>query len=135
MHWYLQALRKYAVFSGRARRAEYWQFTLLNGIVSLVLSLLLNLNAGAGVQMALALLAFVYSLAMILPSLAVTVRRLHDTSHSGWWMLISLVPIIGGIILFVWMVTDGDPDENQYGRNPKAEWLGLMKIRALRTPE
>jgi hypothetical protein len=87
----------------------------------------LILAAGAGVQKALWSLAFVYNLAMILPSLAVTVRRLHDTNHSGWWMLISLVPIIGGIIFFVWMVTDSDPYENQYGRNPKTESLLSVK--------
>jgi uncharacterized membrane protein YhaH (DUF805 family) len=123
MYWYLRVLKKYAVFSGRARRAEYWQFTVVYYTIAILLSLLLILAAGAGVQKALWSLAFVYNLAMILPSLAVTVRRLHDTNHSGWWMLISLVPIIGGIIFLVWMVTDSDPYENQYGRNPKAESL------------
>ena len=127
MYWYLQALKKYAVFSGRARRAEYWQFTIVYYIIAVVLSLPLILASGAGVQKALWSLAFVYNLAMVLPSLAVTVRRLHDTNHSGWWMLIDLVPLIGGIVFFIWMVTDSDPDENQYGRNPKAEWLGLVK--------
>ena len=127
MYWYLQALKKYAVFSGRARRAEYWQFTVVYYIIAVVLSLPLILVAGEGVQKVLSPLAFVYNLAMILPSLAVTVRRLHDTNHSGWWMLISLVPIIGGIIFLVWMVTDSDPYENQYGRNPKAEWLLSVK--------
>jgi uncharacterized membrane protein YhaH (DUF805 family) len=120
MYWYLQALKKYAVFRGRARRAEYWQFTIANFIISLVLSLFLNLDAGVGVQVALASLAIVYGSAMILPSLAVTVRRLHDTNHSGWSLLIAPVPLIGVIILFVWMVTGSDPDANPYGPNPKA---------------
>jgi uncharacterized membrane protein YhaH (DUF805 family) len=123
MYWYLQALKKYTVFSGRARRAEYWQFTIVNIIISLVLSLLLSLlrslGAGVGIQLAFSLLAFVYSLAMILPTLGVAVRRLHDTDHSGWWLFISLVPIIGPIVLFVWMVTDSDGGENYYGPNPK----------------
>jgi uncharacterized membrane protein YhaH (DUF805 family) len=138
MHGYLQALRKYAVFSGRARRAEYWQFTIVNIIISLVLSLLLSLlrslGAGAGVQLALSLFASLYSLAMILPSLAVTVRRLHDTDHSGWWLFISLVPIIGSIALFVWMVSDSDGGDNYYGRNPKMMAYSDAPLAIVETP-
>jgi uncharacterized membrane protein YhaH (DUF805 family) len=85
MSWYLQALSKYALFGGRARRKEYWFFVLFN----------------------------------LLASIAVSVRRLHDTSRSGWWLLIVLIPVIGAIVLLVFMVLDGTPRENQYGPNPK----------------
>jgi len=108
MNWYLAVLKKYVVFSGRARRKEYWMFTLVNVIV-LVLLAVLKLNALYGL----------YSLAVLLPSLAVLVRRLHDTGRSGWWFLIGLVPLIGGIILLVFRVQDSKPGENQYGANPK----------------
>ena len=120
MYWYLQALKKYAVFSGRARRAEYWQFTIVNAVIFFGLSLLAKLDAGIGVQMLVLWLATTYSLWMILPSWAVLVRRLHDTNHSGWWLLIGLVPIVGAIALFIWMVTDSNAGDNQYGPNPKA---------------
>jgi uncharacterized membrane protein YhaH (DUF805 family) len=130
MYWYLQALKKYAVFSGRAGRAEYWQFTFVSAVISFVLSLLANLDAGIGVQVLILWLAMTYGLWMILPSWAVMVRRLHDTNHSGWSMLIVLVPLIGVIILFVWMVSGSDPDANQHGLNPKAaEYIEVGRSR------
>jgi uncharacterized membrane protein YhaH (DUF805 family) len=133
MHGYLQAVKKYTVFSGRARRREYWQFTLVNLIISAVLSLLTNLDAGPGVRLILSSLASVYSLAMILPSLGVAIRRLHDTDHSGWWLFISLVPIIGSIVLFVWMVTDSDGGENHYGPNPKTMAYSQVPLATVET--
>lgn len=120
MNWYLEVLKKYAVFSGRARRKEYWFFTLINVLISIVLAVVdnvlgtFNREAGAG------LIGGIYSLAVLIPSLAVTVRRLHDTNHSGWWLLIGLVPCVGAIVLLIFMVTDSTPGENQYGPNPKA---------------
>ena len=123
MNWYLEVLKKYAVFSGRAQRKEYWLFVLCNVVIGVVLSLIgfafafLEWPVGStGVSA----VAGLYALAVVIPSLAVLVRRLHDTNRSGGWFFISLIPIIGGIILLVFLVQDSDPNENQYGPNPKA---------------
>ena len=113
MSWYLQVLKKYAVFSGRARRKEYWYFVLFNTIFSFVLSRIDNLTGTANV------LQLLYSLAVLLPSLGVSIRRLHDTGRSGWWLFISLIPLIGAIILFIYMVSDSQAGTNQYGPSPK----------------
>ncbi|GAA1004635.1 DUF805 domain-containing protein [Streptomyces thermogriseus] len=112
MYWYLEVLKKYAVFSGRARRREYWMFFLVNFIVGLVLAVI-------GQVLDLEILQYLYSLAVLLPGLGVAVRRLHDTGRSGWWLLIALVPLIGAIVLLVFLVSDSQPDTNQYGPNPK----------------
>jgi len=111
MHWYLKALKQYAVFSGRARRSEYWFFALFSFLISLVL-MILDVVAGIG------FLGLLYSLATLLPGLGVTIRRLHDTGRSGWWLLIGLVPL-GFIVLIVFAVQDSQPNANQYGANPK----------------
>jgi uncharacterized membrane protein YhaH (DUF805 family) len=118
MNWYLEALRKYAVFSGRARRTEYWMFLLVNLIIGVILGAFEGI-AGIAPESDQAVLATLYGLAVFLPSLTVGVRRLHDTDRTGWWLLISLVPIIGAIVLLVFMVQDSQPTENQYGPNPK----------------
>jgi uncharacterized membrane protein YhaH (DUF805 family) len=99
---------KYAEFVGRARRSEYWWFVLFGIVVSLVLSPL---------STSLSLLA---SLALLVPNLAVSVRRLHDTGRSGWYLLLSLIPFLGVIILIVWLATEGKPGPNFYGESPKA---------------
>lgn len=106
-------LSKYATFSGRARRAEYWWFSLFAVIVYVLAALV---DSASGSQVA-AIVAFV---ALILPSIAVTVRRLHDTGRSGWWYLISLVPLAGGIVLLVFTLQDSEPGANKYGPSPKA---------------
>ena len=116
MEWYLAVLKKYIVFTGRATRTEYWMFALFNVIISIVLSIIGYVVVGGNGQSALSSL---YSLAVLLPSLGVSVRRLHDTNRSGWWLLISLVPIIGIIVLIVFLVQDSDPGDNRYGPNPK----------------
>lgn len=128
MYWYLEVLRKYAVFTGRARRMEYWMFHLVNAVVSLVfvagllLSMLLFNPAteriGKTVALSLLLVFCVYALIMLVPSLAVSVRRLHDVNFSGLWLLIALVPM-GGTVLLVFHVLDSTPGPNQYGPNPK----------------
>lgn len=112
-------LSKYVDFSGRARRSEYWYFALFGFLVGIVTSVLDGVlgtdydGATSG-----GLINTVVSLAFFLPSLAVGVRRLHDTDRSGWWILIGLIPIIGWILLLVWFCTDSKAD-NQYGPNPK----------------
>jgi uncharacterized membrane protein YhaH (DUF805 family) len=119
MNWYLEVLKKYAVFNGRARRKEYWMFALFNILASLALSFVDGL-LGLGGEYGWGLLGGLYSLAVLIPSIAVSVRRLHDTNRSGWWLLIVFVPIIGAIVLLVFMVLDSQPGENQHGPNPKA---------------
>lgn len=121
MQWYLKVLRQYADFGGRARRTEFWMFTLFNTIFSIVL---LVIDSAAGLTFGeppsqFGVLRTIYSLAVLVPTIAVAVRRLHDTDHSGWWVLIGLIPIVGWIILLVWYCTDGRPEPNQWGPNPK----------------
>jgi uncharacterized membrane protein YhaH (DUF805 family) len=113
MHWYLEGLKKYAVFSGRARRKAYWMFVLFNVIIAFALAFIEGLVGGPGV------LGILYSLAVLIPGIAVSVRRLHDTNRSGWWLLIGLIPLIGAIVLLVFAVQDSQPGANQYGPNPK----------------
>ncbi|MFF9360870.1 MULTISPECIES: DUF805 domain-containing protein [Streptomyces] len=112
MHWYVDVLKKYAVFSGRARRQEYWMFFLFNLIITIVLAIV---DAALDTQV----LQLVYGLAVLIPGLAVAVRRLHDTGRSGWWILISLIPLVGFIILLVFLASEGKPEANEYGPNPK----------------
>jgi uncharacterized membrane protein YhaH (DUF805 family) len=118
MDWYLGVLKKYAEFSGRARRKEYWMFVLFNLIIVFVLGFIdgvLGLTTEGG----MGILGGLYSLAVLLPSIAVGVRRLHDTGRSGWWLLIAFVPFIGAIVLIVFFVLDSQPGGNEYGPNPK----------------
>jgi uncharacterized membrane protein YhaH (DUF805 family) len=119
MNWYLSALKQYAVFKGRARRKEYWFFVLFNLIASLVLTVVDFMTGSLDVELGMGLLSGLYSLAILIPSLAVTVRRLHDTDHTGWWLLIGLVPLIGAIVLLIFTLQDSQPGDNQYGANPK----------------
>ncbi|QDU07706.1 DUF805 domain-containing protein [Gimesia aquarii] len=115
MNWYLEVLKKYAEFNGRARRMEYWMFTLFNFIIAFVLNMLVGF---VGEPMLVALPAL-YGLFVFIPGIAVTVRRLHDTGRSGWWILIVFVPLIGGLVLLVFMIIEGEAGDNAYGSNPK----------------
>jgi uncharacterized membrane protein YhaH (DUF805 family) len=117
--WYLEALKKYAVFHGRSRRAEYWYFVLFNLIVAIVLAAIDSLLGTFSSAQNIGLLSGIYSLAVLIPTLAVTIRRLHDIDRSGWWILINLVPLIGTIVLLVFALMDGTPGDNRYGPNPK----------------
>lgn len=119
MNWYLEVLKKYAVFSGRARRKEYWFFVLFNIIISIVLAVIDGVTGSFSPEAGMGLLRGIYTLAVLIPGIAVSVRRLHDTERSGWWLLIALVPLIGAIVLLVFMVQDSKPGQNQYGANPK----------------
>ena len=115
MEWYIKVLKNYVVFQGRARRKEYWMFVLFNLIFSIIIGVI---EAILDISQ---YLTYIYTLAILLPSLAVAVRRLHDTGRSGWWLLISFIPIIVGIILLVFECLDSDPNTNKYGPNPKLE--------------
>jgi uncharacterized membrane protein YhaH (DUF805 family) len=115
VEWYLDVLRNYAEFSGRARRKEYWMFVLINAVVVIVLGLIDRVLFGANTPV----LSGLYSLGVLIPTLAVTFRRLHDTGRSAWWLLIGLIPLIGGIVLLVFYLLDSDPEPNAYGPSPK----------------
>ena len=119
MNWWITCMKKYVVFSGRARRTEYWMFVLINTIFSVLLLVLDNVLGTTTEDKKTGLFSGLFGLAMMLPNFAVTVRRLHDVGKSGWWMLIVLIPIIGAIWLFVLTVTDSQADDNEYGANPK----------------
>ncbi|WP_406398386.1 DUF805 domain-containing protein [Streptomyces sp. NBC_00879] len=113
MNWYVDVLKKYAVFSGRARRQEYWMFALFNIIISAVLAVLDKVLGTSFLQP-------IYAVGVLLPALGVTIRRLHDTDRSGWWILIALIPLVGFIILIVFLATEGKRHENAHGPDPKA---------------
>ena len=110
-------LERFAQFSGRAGRAEYWWFVLANLIITLVLSAL------SRASWLFAVVSLGYSIALIVPSIAVGIRRLHDTGRSGWWLLIILVPLAGIIVLVVFLATEGEPGPNRYGPPPPREPL------------
>jgi uncharacterized membrane protein YhaH (DUF805 family) len=119
MNWYMDCLKKYAVFSGRARRKEYWMFTLFNLLIGFVIGFVQGFMGMASGSF-WAWPAIVYSLAVLIPAIAVTVRRLHDTNRSGAWMFIVLVPFLGALALLWFMVQEGTPGNNNYGPNPKS---------------
>ena len=111
-------LSKYVVFSGRARRSEYWWFVLFNFLVNFAAGIV-DFILGTDYRWGTGLISTLVSLALLLPSLAVAIRRLHDTSRTGWWILIGLIPIIGWIVLLIFYVQDSHAD-NQYGSSPKS---------------
>jgi uncharacterized membrane protein YhaH (DUF805 family) len=111
-------LHQYATFGGRARRAEYWWFVLFTMLVSLVASII-DAVMGTTMQSGVGFVGAVASLALLLPSLAVAVRRLHDTDRSGWWVLAFLIPIAGFVLWLVFMLSDSNPQPNRFGPSPK----------------
>lgn len=122
MNWYLKVWKQYADFSGRARRTEYWMFTLFNIIIIFALALVwvVGMSSGGGGLSVLGMILYCgYALAIIIPGLAVCVRRLHDVGRSGWWYFIGLIPCVGGIILLIWFCTDSQAGANKWGANPK----------------
>ena len=123
LNYYLKVLQNYATFTGRARRSEYWYFVLFNGIFSIVAMILDNVLGIALEGIGYGPLYGLYLLAMLIPGLAVVVRRLHDVGKSGWMLLITLIPLIGVIWLLVLLLTDSNSEENLYGANPKEETL------------
>lgn len=112
MNYYIGCWKKYVEFSGRARRKEYWMFVLFNVIASILANVV-------DVVLGTMMISTLYSLAVLLPSLAATARRLHDTDRSGWWQLIGLIPIVGWIVILVFVCQDSKPGENRFGANPK----------------
>jgi uncharacterized membrane protein YhaH (DUF805 family) len=118
MNWYLEVLKKYAVFSGRASRREYWMFFLFNLIFAIVAAVLDNVLGLAIRDVGYGPFYILYALGTLLPGLAVGIRRLHDIGKSGWYMLMGFIPCVGGIILLVFFATQGDMGTNEYGPDP-----------------
>ncbi|MDO8584358.1 MAG: DUF805 domain-containing protein [bacterium] len=119
MNYYLEVLKKYADFSGRARRKEYWLFMLFHFVIVLFLMIFVMTLGRVGILFGLIYAAYIFG--TFIPSLAVVVRRLHDTNRSGWWYFISFVPFVGGVVLLVFTCLDGDKGANQFGADPKQE--------------
>jgi uncharacterized membrane protein YhaH (DUF805 family) len=119
MQWYLIPWKKYAIFTGRARRSEFWTFTLINLVIMLVLNFFPPKFYSNG--MPYSIWSSIFSLVILIPSLAVMVRRLHDTGRSGWNWFWGLLPLVGWIILLVFSCQDSKPGDNEYGPNPKVE--------------
>ncbi len=121
MSWYVLAWQRATDFSGRSRRKEYWYFNLFNGIIFVFLFLFaVPFDKHEKPAMFPLGLMFVYSLIVLVPSLSVIIRRLHDIGKSGWWYFISFIPLIGGVVLFVFTLLDSEPSPNQWGLDPKA---------------
>lgn len=113
-------LKHYVDFKGRARRKEYWFFALFQIIAIILAGIVGGVLDNVGLPFS-SILVTIVTLGLLLPSLAVTFRRLHDIGKSGWWILITLVPCVGGIILLVFMLLDSQPGSNAYGPNPKGK--------------
>lgn len=116
---YKAVFKKYANFKGRAGRREYWLFFLANFLAMIILTIAGNFITGFRFDFG-EILARIYDLVVLIPSLAVCVRRLHDTGRSAWWLLLIALPIVGWIILLVFLLLDSHSAENKYGPNPKA---------------
>jgi len=120
MKWFLEALtKKYATFEGRARRSEYWYFALFYFLVIFVLAIVDGVTGTLNEEVGIGLLSGLFVLATFVPTIAVTVRRLHDTDRSGWWVLLEFLPIVGALVVLVFMVLDSQPGANRFGPNPK----------------
>lgn len=120
----MKVLRQYSDFNGRARRKEYWMYQLIVGLIFLAVMIVIGGLAAATSSESLLYVMMgvmiILGLGLALPSIAVTTRRLHDTGRSGWWQLISLVPYVGGFVVLIFCVLEGNPGPNQYGPDPKA---------------
>ena len=118
---FVDVVKRYVDFNGRATRSEFWYFTLANAILGFILGIILGISGLISPSLAylLVLLIVLFFLALLLPSLSLTVRRLHDTNKSAWWLLLALVPIIGPLALLFFYCQDGTPGRNQFGPDPK----------------
>lgn len=121
MKWYLMAFKKYLVFSGRSHRKEFWMFVLFNIIIACVLGFIDNFVIGVPVGSNLGYLTGAYSLITMIPCIALSVRRLHDTDHTGWWLLINIIPVLGFFWLTWLFCKESDHAPNRFGAEPAAE--------------
>lgn len=120
MSWYFTVLKKYAVFSGRARRKEYWMFILFHMIFTVVAVFLDKILGNAIEEFGYAYITILYVLVLFIPELAVSVRRLHDTGRSGFMIFVAFIPVIGTVWLFILMLLEGNSGDNKYGPDPTA---------------
>lgn len=127
MNWYLKVVKdNYANFKGRARRQEYWMFAFVHLMIAVVLSMVDIMIFGPSNLM----LTSLYMLLVLLPGIAVAVRRLHDTGRSGWWILLALIPVAGIIALIAIMCIEGTPAPNRYGVNPKGHGKRMQVLHS-----
>ncbi len=127
MNWYLKVIKQYADFKGRARRKEYWMFVLFN-LIFIIVAMILDKVLGTNFKMPgeysqelpYGFIYTLYALAIVIPGIAVSVRRLHDINKTGWLVLIAFIPF-GGLVLLYWSFLEGTKGENQFGPDPKAE--------------
>lgn len=118
--YFLNVIKQhYADFQGRASRSQYWYFVLFSFLISLAISIVTGILGSILGTSIFSFLSVIYSLAVLVPSVCLAIRRLHDSGKSGWFLLLGLIPLIGAIILIVLMVLDSEADRNQYGPNPK----------------
>lgn len=118
MNHFIGAYRKYADFTGRARRKEYWMFYLFYFVAIFILAIIDNIIGSTNQKEGFGLIASIFILASFVPALAVAARRLHDTNRSGWWQLIMIIPVLGSIVLLIFFVLKGDEGENRFGEDP-----------------
>ncbi len=135
MKWFIHGLKNYTTFEGRARRKEYWMFMLVYLLINLILRILVKVTGpetyfneqtytmettdSSAIYILLTIIYFIFLIGTLLPTIAITVRRLHDTGRSGWWYFINFLPFVGSFILFIFLVLEGHEQENQYGPNPR----------------
>ncbi|MCC8180154.1 MAG: DUF805 domain-containing protein [Planctomycetes bacterium] len=122
--WYMRAWRRWKDFSGRARRKEYWTFVIINTVFTFLLQTGVQYFTDEtgytfGIGHVLNIIAWLFSLFILIPGLAVSYRRMHDRGKSGWWLLLYIIPLIGWLILVIMFVQDSQPGPNRYGPNPK----------------
>ena len=130
MNWFIESLKKYAVFGGRSRRAEYWYFVLFSALIGIALGLIEGMLAGGdGIAVPPGMfpmdnLSTIYTLAILIPSISVATRRLHDVDKSGWWQLLHFILFIGSIVILIWMLKPGTTGSNRFGDDPKEDDIG-----------
>ena len=119
MEHFTHAIKNYATFTGRATRQQYWMFILFYLLIYIGLTILEMAVGLYDIETQMGLLTTIYSLGLLIPSLAILARRLHDIGRSGWWILLIVIPLIGVIVLIVFALIDSEKEENQWGASPK----------------
>lgn len=120
MNWYFHCLTKFAEFKGRAQRKEYWYFVLISIVIFVALNIVDHSIGTVVSKSGIGLFSGFYSVVVFIPNIAVSIRRLHDTNRTGWWILVNFIPLIGLLILLVFFVLDSTPGDNRFGPNPKS---------------
>ncbi|WP_321326023.1 DUF805 domain-containing protein [Thiomicrorhabdus sp.] len=119
MNFFIDAIKNYATFTGRATRQQYWMFYLFYIIFYIILSVLENALGLTLGEFGEGILTIIYSLALLIPSIAILARRLHDTGRSGWWILLIFIPLIGAIVILIFTLLDSERQANEYGESIK----------------